>query len=507
MALISAIQGQNGRIYLLTQALLGCALVFAATGNLIGERSAAVGWALTLCIVALAFGMAALSYLRRSLQHKLHQASTVEASRQRIIESDALTGAMSRGHFLAELGLLLGPALQPNKATLLLVDLDYFKQLNDSMGHRLGDTALRHLVRSAHELFPGALIGRLGGDEFAIALRSDERSAIITVANRLIEALRRGIEHDGNTIPLSASIGMALAPIHANDTEELIHRADLALYDSKANGRGRVTVFEDAFVTEIRRRRYLERELRAALFMNELELHYQPIVDRDGRRTGVEGLVRWRHPVRGLISPAEFIPVAERSTLIDQVGAWVFRRACQDAHHFDGQRVCINVSGEQLKRNEIVQMVQRTLTETGRDASQFVLEITETAAMSCTPEVLERLHRLRDMGFRIALDDFGTGHCGFNYLQSLPIDTIKIDRSYVRDISRQGIAQIFIAALVQIARVRGLTIVAEGVENDEEFILARAAGCTRFQGYHFGRAQPLAQLRQGSPAPQLARSA
>jgi len=507
MALISAIQGHNGRIYLLTQALLGCALVFACTGNLIGERSAAVGWALALCIVALASGMGALFYLRRSLHHRLRQASTIEASRQRIIETDALTGAMSRRHFLSQLGQLLGPALQPKKATLLLVDLDYFKQLNDSFGHGLGDKALRHLVQTAHALFPDALIGRLGGDEFAIAMRSDDRAAVLPIADRLIEVLRRGILHDGNTIPLSASIGMAFAPVHANDTEELIHRADLALYDSKANGRGRVTVFEDAFVTEIRRRRYLERELRAALFMNELELHYQPIVDGEGRRTAVEGLVRWRHPVRGLISPADFIPVAERSTLIDQVGAWVFRRACQDAHHFDGQRVCINVSGEQLKRDEIVQMARRTLAETGRDASQFVLEITETAAMSCTAEVMEHLHRLRDMGFRIALDDFGTGHCGFNYLQSLPIDTIKVDRSYVRDIARPGIAQIFIAALVQIARVRGLTVVAEGVENEEEFMLARAAGCTRFQGYRFGKAVPLAQIRRSEPATQLAASA
>ncbi|TIV78907.1 MAG: EAL domain-containing protein, partial [Mesorhizobium sp.] len=234
----------------------------------------------------------------------------------------------------------------------------------------------------------------------------------------------------------------------------------------------------------------VERELRAAIYLGELDLHYQPIVDTDRSTFALEGLVRWRHPVRGLISPADFIPIAERSTLIDMLGEWVFRRACADIAHFPGLRISINVSGEQLKRDEIVTMCDRVLRETGRLAAEFIIEITETVATAATPEILKRLEALRGLGFHIALDDFGTGHCGINYLKTLPIDSIKIDRSYISSLAHDQVAQIFVSALAQIARIQHVTIVAEGVETEEEFTLARAAGCNRFQGYFFGRPAP-----------------
>ncbi|WP_292575289.1 EAL domain-containing protein, partial [Mesorhizobium sp.] len=247
----------------------------------------------------------------------------------------------------------------------------------------------------------------------------------------------------------------------------------------------RVTVFDEEMLSDKRYRRLVERELRAAIYLGELELHYQPIVDPDGSVDALEGLIRWRHPVRGLISPAEFIPIAERSTLIDMIGEWVFKRACADIGHFPGRRISINVSGEQLKRDEIVTMCDRILRETGRSASQFIIEITETVATAATPEVLRRLEALRGLGFHIALDDFGTGHCGFNYLKSLPIDSVKIDRSYIRSLAHDQVAQIFVSALAQIARIQEIAIVAEGVETEQEFSLARTAGCSRFQGYFF----------------------
>jgi EAL domain-containing protein (putative c-di-GMP-specific phosphodiesterase class I) len=266
--------------------------------------------------------------------------------------------------------------------------------------------------------------------------------------------------------------------------------ADLALYESKAAGRGRVTVFDEEMLSEKRYRRLVERELRAAVYLGELELHYQPIVNADSSPYALEGLIRWRHSVRGLIAPAEFIPIAERSTLIDMLGEWVFRRACADIGHFQGRRISVNVSGEQLKRDEIVTMCDRVLRETGRSAAQFVIEITETVATAATPEILRRLEALRGLGFHIALDDFGTGHCGFNYLKTLPIDSIKIDRSYIRSLAHDQVAQIFVSALAQIARIQNVGIVAEGVETAEEFALAKAAGCNRFQGYFFGRPVP-----------------
>jgi len=496
MAVISAIQNHNHRVYLGVQFLLAAAAICAIYGFFFGERSSVVGWALAFCLLAIVCGAGTLVYLRYSLSVRLREASELEISKQQLFQTDALTGAMTRRHFLDMLSEALGQPLKPKPAILLLVDLDHFKQLNDSFGHQFGDQALTHLVEGMKHFFPDAAIGRLGGDEFGIVMRNGTVEAATERAEHLLDMLRQGRLHEGNRIPLSASIGIAVAPHNADNSKELLALADLALYDSKSEGRGRVTLFRNDLVTEIRRRRYVERELRAAVYMNELELHYQPVVGADGSAIAVEGLVRWRHPVRGIISPAEFIPVAERSALIDLVGEWVFRRACLDVDDFPGCSISINVSGEQLKRDEIVAMMRRTLAETGRSADQFVIEITETVATAVSPEVLKRLQTLKEMGFRIALDDFGTGHCGFNYLQTLPIDSIKVDRSYVRNLGKDGIAQVFVSALAQIARMRDLTIVAEGIENEAEFQRARTAGCTLFQGYHFGRPAPIRSAYQ-----------
>ena len=208
----------------------------------------------------------------------------------------------------------------------------------------------------------------------------------------------------------------------------------------------------------------------------------------------VEGPGRWRHSVRGLIAPGEFVPGAEETSLIDTLGAWVFRRACLDSHAFPDCRISINVSGQQLKREEFIVMLKRVLLETGCSADRFILEITETTATAATPEVLRRLQTARAMGFRVALDDFGTGFCGFNYLKTLPIDAIKIDRSYVQSLAQDEVARIFVSALTQIASIQDLVIVAEGVETETDFALARAAGCNRFQGYHIARPAPREKL-------------
>ncbi|AZO44747.1 GGDEF and EAL domain-containing protein [Mesorhizobium sp. M7D.F.Ca.US.005.01.1.1] len=490
MSILATIRDHSGRIYRGIQLLLLISIGAAVLGAFDISQNLPSGASFTVSILATGLALLALMYMRSSVVHRLRSAAVAEAEKHHFLTRDAMTGAMTRRYFLEALHDSLGSMRDRRDATLLLIDVDHFKQLNDTFGHQFGDLALAYLVKTSERIFAGGLVGRLGGDEFGVIIPHGDLAAINKDVRQLLDTMRAGKSHEGKTIPLSISIGVALAPTHASNTTELMLVADLALYESKAAGRGRVTVFDEEMLSDKRYRRLIERELRAAVYLGELELHYQPIVNPDGSAYGFEGLIRWRHPVRGLISPAEFIPIAERSTLIDMLGEWVFKRACADIGHFPGRRISINVSGEQLKRDEIVTMCDRVLKETGRSAAQFVIEITETVATAATPEILRRLEALRGLGFHIALDDFGTGHCGFNYLKTLPIDSIKIDRSYIRSLAHDQVAQIFVSALAQIARIQDVTIVAEGVETQEEFALAKAAGCNRFQGYFFGRPAP-----------------
>jgi len=490
MSILATIKDHSGRIYRGIQALLLLSIAATSIADSGLTDGAARSGALAISATSTLMALLVLMYMRSSVVQRLQSAAFAEAEKHRFLTIDAMTGAMTRRYFIEALRDRLGSQRNPREASLLLIDLDHFKQLNDTFGHQFGDLALAHLVKEAERIFEDGVIGRLGGDEFGVLVPHGDTVSIQKDMRRLLEAMRAGKRYEGKIIPLSISVGVALAPLHASNPTELLLLADLALYESKAGGRGRITVFDDEMLSDKRYRRLVERELRAAVYLNELELHYQPIVDPNGSVAALEGLIRWRHPVRSLISPAEFIPIAERSTLIDMIGEWVFKRACADIGHFPGRRISINVSGEQLKRDEIVTMCERVLRDTGRSASQFIIEITETVAMAATPEVLRRLEALRGLGFQIALDDFGTGHCGFNYLKSLPIDSVKIDRSYISSLAHDQVAQIFVSALAQIARIQDIAIIAEGVETAEEFMLARAAGCSRFQGYFFGRPGP-----------------
>ena len=492
MSIFRSIGNHGDRGYYSLQFLLAincCATLWSIFA--LGEGNhLAVTSTLTICFVATVIGISFLAYMRQSLRHRLNKATIAEEEKQKLIRNDALTGAMTRRSFLEDLKLNLGSALEPNEVILLLVDLDHFKQLNDSFGHPFGDAVLCYLVESIGKSFPGCPIGRLGGDEFAVLVQDNDVERGRKRAARLMEKLSAGIEHEGRRVSLSASIGIAMAPLHAAQAKELMLMADLALYESKAQGRGRMTLFDGEMLSEKRHRRFIERELRAAIYLDQLELHYQPVMKADGSVLALEGLVRWRHPVRGIISPGEFVPIAESSNLIDVLGAWVFRRACSDIKGFPGCRIGINLSAEQLKRDEVVSMFARVLRETGCSADRFTLEITETAATAATPEILRRLGALRAMGFRIALDDFGTGHCGFNYLKTLPIDSIKIDRSYIQSLGHDDVARVFVSALAQIARIQKMSIVAEGIETKTEFDLAKMAGCDLFQGFFLGRPLP-----------------
>jgi len=495
MSILATIKDHSGRIYRGIQLLLLLSIGAGAFGALNMLDGFPADSAFAVSIVATTLALLVLMYMRSSVVHRLQTAAMAEAEKHHFLTRDAMTGAMTRRYFLDALRDSLGTLRKRHEASLVLIDLDHFKQLNDTFGHQFGDLTLAHVVKAADRIFADGVVGRLGGDEFGVILPHSDLTAITRDVRRLLDTMRDGKSYEGKTIPLSVSVGVALAPAHASSPTELMLLADLALYESKAAGRGRVTVFDEEMLSDKRYRRLIERELQAAVYLGELELHYQPIVHADSSLYAFEGLIRWRHPVRGLISPAEFIPIAERSTLIDMVGEWVFKRACADIAHFQGRRISINVSGEQLKRDEIVAMCERVLRETGCSATHFIIEITETVATAATPEILRRLGALRSLGFHIALDDFGTGHCGFNYLKTLPIDSIKVDRSYIRSLADDQVAQIFVSALAQIACIQNVTIVAEGVETSQEFALAKAAGCSRFQGYFFGR--PVARDKIG----------
>lgn len=493
MGLIATIQRQSRRSYRLSQLSLAGALAASGSIVLAQDTGTSVDWLAFATMGAIGGSIFALHHARRGIYEQLTKARSAEEQRQQILQTDTVTGARTRRYFLECMeSALKRKTRQPT--TLVLIDIDYFKQLNDSHGHQAGDAALVHTVSCLKAHFAGCDIGRLGGDEFAVLVTHETFEWCEKKAQSLIALMARPMRHDGFDITLGVSVGLASSVDREHDGASLFRNADLALYAAKAAGRGRAVSFDDVMLMDRRHIRYVERELRAAIYLDNLELHYQPVVDADGVTRALEGLVRWRHPVRGLIPPGEFIPVAESSNLIDHLGEWVFRRACADLDHFPGCRLGINISGEQLKRDTIVSMTRRVLKETGRAAKDFVLEITETVATEATPDVLRRLETLREMGFRIALDDFGTGHCGFNYLKALPIDAIKIDRSYISNLGHDRVAQVLVSALTEVGRLKSIGVVAEGVETAEDFNLARAAGCDRFQGYLFSWPMPRDRL-------------
>lgn len=475
------------------------AFVFLAIGFfLIAGRTmpGAAGFIIRAGLVAVGIALVGLIYLRRRSVFHLNRAMAVEEERRRLLQIDELTGALTRRYFMSELKSRVGTFRDNRSAVLLVIDVDEFKQLNDSFGHHVGDQALATIVELMRHHFADGVIGRLGGDEFAVLVDSDDTAGCVRGAEAFLADLERPRRIGRGETVLSVSIGVAASPSHTTLFSELMVLADLALYESKARGRGRVTLFDPEMLSDERQKNFMERELRAAIMLNQLELHYQPIVNCDGSIFALEALVRWNHGYRGQIMPGEFIPVAERSMLIDSLGEWVFRRACMDLDDFGGASVSVNVSAAQLQRDAFVHMVSRVLEETGMAADRIVIEITETIATSATPDVLERLDALRRMGFRIALDDFGTGHCGFNYLKTLPIDSVKIDRSYIRNLGSDEVAKVFVAALTQIGRALDLVIVAEGVETEMERELARTGGCNRFQGYLIARPMAKAAVLQ-----------
>ncbi len=407
---------------------------------------------------------------------------------------DALTDLPNRAALDNQFARVLDEVGQRGGSfAVLCIDFDRFKQINDLFGHTMGDRALREASVRLEVAAQGAFIARVGGDEFvAITQQEPLPSSAELLANRLRDALEPGIEVDDHCFDLDLSIGIAVYPRDGQDARSLFANADAALYRAKHEGRGAVRFFTPAMDQQLRDRRALERDLRSAVMNGELFLEYQPQRHSNGKIIGFEALVRWKHPQRGTVSPAEFIPVAEESDLIVEIGEWVLREACREAASWDESiQVAVNVSAIQFRRGDLQDLVRTTLQETGIPAARLELEITEGVLIENVARAASMLHALKTLGIRIALDDFGTGYSSLSYLQSFPLDRIKIDRSFVASLGRADRSLAIVRAVIGLAHGLGLPVVAEGVETNEQLGTLIREGCDELQGYLIGRPRPI----------------
>ncbi|MBR0843789.1 EAL domain-containing protein [Bradyrhizobium liaoningense] len=413
---------------------------------------------------------------------------------------DALTDLPNRTLFREQIERELDKVASGKQFALLYIDVDEFKGINDSLGHHVGDELLKAIAgRIRGCLKQGDLIARLGGDEFAVIQTGIQSSAdVVSFVTQIYEAIRQPFHCLGHQLSTDASIGIALAPQDGSDLDQLVKNADLAMYGAKAEGRRTHRFFEPEMDASAKARLNMEQDLRQALLNGGFEIHYQPLVDlRSGAVSGCEALLRWRHPERGMVSPAEFIPVAEDTGLINELGDWVLRMACNEAATWPAHvRVAVNVSPVQLKCDTLALRIAGALAASGLAPSRLELEITEAVLIRDDEAALSILHQLRAIGVRIALDDFGTGYSSLSYLKRFPFDKIKIDRCFVADIAETPGAPVIVQAVVNIAAASSMTTVAEGVETEAQREMLRALGCTEMQGYLFSAPKPAAEVRK-----------
>jgi diguanylate cyclase (GGDEF)-like protein len=413
---------------------------------------------------------------------------------------DALTDLPNRVLFREQLDREFKRARRGEQFALLYIDIDEFKGINDSLGHPVGDDFLKALAKRLTDCIRESdFVARLGGDEFAIIQTAVAGlSDVTSLVDRVHEAIRLPFECLGHHIRTDASIGVAMAPEDGADIDQLIKNADLAMYDAKTAGRRTCRFFEPQMDAKARARRALELDLREAIRTESFEVYYQPLVDLiTNQVTGCEALLRWRHPERGMVSPAEFIPLAEDTGMITELGEWVLRTACAEAAAWpDRVRLAVNVSPVQFRSQTLALKVASALAASGLPANRLELEITEAVLIRDDEIALDTLHQLRAIGVRIALDDFGTGYSSLSYLQRFPFDKIKIDRSFVNDIAGVDGSSPIVQAVINIAAARNMTTTAEGVETQQQRTLLRGLGCTQMQGYLFSAARPSEEIRE-----------
>ena len=416
----------------------------------------------------------------------------------RMARHDSLTDLPNRLLFREKMAEGLARVQAGEEAmAVFCLDLDNFKTINDTLGHPIGDALLRAVAERLRAVVgEDDTIARLGGDEFAILQAESSPYAAEALAGRVVDVLASPLVVEGHEINTGLSVGIALAPNDGTAADHLMKCADLALYRAKAEGRGLFRFFEPEMDARIQRRRALEIDLRRALTSGEFHLVYQPQLNlATNALTGMEALLRWTHPERQAVLPAEFIPVAEETGLIVPLGEWVLRRACAEAAHWpDAIRVAVNLSPVQFRNRGLVAMVTQALAAAGLPATRLEIEITEAALLQKDEMTVAMLHQLRALGVRISMDDFGTGYSSLSYLRSFPFDKIKIDRSFIADIERNGDSEAIIWAIAELGASLGIATTAEGIETPEQLELVRRAGCTEVQGYLLSKPRAAADV-------------
>lgn len=416
---------------------------------------------------------------------------------------DPLTGLPNRMLFSDRAEQALASAqLHKRGCALLLVDLDHFKNINDSLGHAVGDELLKGVAERFQELFvPGVTLARLGGDEFAVLVENcSQPGQAAVLAQRILDALKEPLRLDSHALFINASIGISLFPGDALSAGQLLRNADSALFKAKSAGRDGYALYTEELTAHAQQRVEIAFELRRALAQQELRVHYQPVHDlASSRLIGVEALVRWEHPVRGLISPAEFIPIAERTGLIAQVDGWVMAQACRQMCEWQQAGmaltfVAVNISSRLFAHRELYEQVSQVLHETGLDPAFLELEVTESAVMEDPEVALEQMHRLRELGVRLAIDDFGTGYSSLLRLKRLPVQKLKIDQGFVAGLPWDEDDAAIVRVIIALAHSMGMQVHAEGIEQREQARFLLEQGCGMGQGYWFGRPMPAQQL-------------
>ncbi|MFZ1743464.1 MAG: EAL domain-containing protein [Pontixanthobacter sp.] len=420
----------------------------------------------------------------------------------RLVKFDTLTGLANRHRMEKRLtATLTAYQVAKRSCALIMMDLDRFKQVNDTLGHPAGDELLKQVAQRLQSILGnGCEIGRLGGDEFQIMLPDvDDRGKLGDLAQRLIQMISQPYSIEGSRAVIGTSIGIAIAPYDGIEADELVSSADLALYAANGGGRGQFRFYSSDLKDGARLRKQIEEDLRDALHQEELELHYQPIISSEtGKVACFEALMRWNHPERGWISPAQFIPIAEETSIIADIGEWAIFRACRDAASWPGDlTVAVNVSAVQFANDDFPQIVERALLNSGLDPKRLELEITESVFMSDPFATNRMFKKLKKLGIRLSLDDFGTGYSSLGYLRDAPFDKIKIDQSFIRgSTAPDNNNSAIITAIVSLAKALGMSTVAEGVESLDELNLATELGATLIQGFIFAKAMPQNEVEE-----------
>jgi len=460
---------------------------------------------LTIILPLVAFGVLLTGLLSKIMFGRLRRASLALAQREfearYEAKHDALSGLPNRVHMVEKIDKFLNSYIARHsgqRALAAYIDIDRFKDINDTLGHETGDELIKLVAqRLSTRLRPHDFLARFGGDEFVILCAPTGLDAGPALVERISQTFASPFAIKGQSIRVTVSTGLAIAPDNGATADELMRHADIALYEAKSLGRDRAVFFTTKMAEEVEHRRSIELDLRSALENEELDLHYQPIISAStGAIIGVEALLRWRHPLYGSMPPAEFIPIAENAGLLPAIGEWVLNRAMTDSKLWPSLEVAVNLSPVQFHHVDLEAMLRQLIVKHAIDPSHFVLEITEGVLLESTDRVSAVLAAIHDMGFKIALDDFGTGYSSLSYLCNFQFDKIKIDRSFISNVSKVDSTKTIVKSVVALGRALGMDIVAEGIETEFEAAMMTRFGCTELQGFYFSRPLPVAHMEE-----------